>query len=149
MKIEKLVEENWMEHRSHYLNFVKNIFSQNGEDGIIEKLFEDLEINGGTLCEFGAWDGIYLSNISNLYLYNRNYNAILIESDINRANECIELLKNYDNVEVHQRLISPDINSDNSIDNVLSKSSFDLNDDNFSLLSIDIDSCDYYVFESL
>lgn len=149
MKIEKLVEENWMEHRSHYLNFVKNIFSQNGEDGIIEKLFEDLEINSGTLCEFGAWDGIYLSNISNLYLYNQNYNAILIESDINRANECIKLLKNYDNVEVHQRLISPDINSDNSIDNVLSKSSFDLNDDNFSLLSIDIDSCDYYVFESL
>jgi hypothetical protein len=136
-------------HKSYYLNFVKNIFSQNGEDGIIEKLFNDLEITGGILCEFGAWDGIYLSNIANLYLYNKNYNAILIEYDSNRANECTELLKNYDNVQVQQCLISPDINSDNSIDNVLSKSSFNLNDDNFSLLSIDIDSCDYYCFESL
>lgn len=147
MKIEKLVK--MKKHKSYYLNFVKNIFSQNGEDGIIEKLFDDLEITNGILCEFGAWDGIYLSNIANLYLYNQNYNAILIESDYNRANECTQLLKNYNNVEVQQCAISPDINNNNSIDNVLSRSLFNFNDDNFSLLSIDIDSCDYYVFESL
>lgn len=147
MKIEKLVK--MKKHKSYYLNFVKNIFSQNGEDGIIEKLFNDLGITGGILCEFGAWDGIYLSNIANLYLHDLNYSAILIESDYNRANECAQLLKNYNNVEVQQCLISSDADSDNSIDNVLSKSSFNLNDDNFSLLSIDIDSCDYYVFESL
>tara|TARA_R110000868_G_scaffold48368_1_gene157215 strand:+ start:2604 stop:3440 length:837 start_codon:yes stop_codon:yes gene_type:complete len=147
LKIERLVK--MKKHKSYYLNFAKNIFSQNGEDGIIEKLFNDLGITGGILCEFGAWDGIYLSNIANLYLYNTNYNAILIEFDSNRANECTQLLKNYNNVEVHQCLISSDADSDNSIDNVLGKSSFNLNDDNFSLLSIDIDSCDYYVFESL
>jgi len=136
-------------HRSYYLNFIKNIFSQNGEDGIIEKLFKDLKINGGVLCEFGAWDGIYLSNIANLYLKNKNYDSILIESDSSRAKECLELLSNYDNVEVYNISISSDVNSEHSIDNILSKSSFDLSDDNFSLISIDVDSCDYYIFDSL
>lgn len=136
-------------HRSYYLNFIKNIFSQNGEDGIIEKLFNDLKISNGVLCEFGAWDGIYLSNIANLYLKNKNYDSILIESDSSRTKECLELLSNYDNVEVYNALISPDVNSESSIDNILNKSSFNLSDDNFSLISIDVDTCDYYIFDSL
>jgi len=136
-------------HKSYYLNFCKNIFSQNGEDGIIEKLFNDLGITGGILCEFGAWDGIYLSNIANLYLYNKNYNAILIESDSNRANECLNLFQNFDNVEIYNSRVDSNNASENSIDNLLDKCSFDINENNFSLMSIDVDSCDYYIFESL
>jgi len=137
------------EHRSHYLRYAKNIFSQNGEDGVIEELFKDLDISGGVVCEFGAWDGIWLSNIANLYLKNENYQAILIESDGNRCGECLELLKNYDNVEVYNCMVSYDKDSETSLDNILKLSDWDLSPDNFSLLSIDIDSSDYYVFESL
>ena len=43
-----------------------NVFSQNGEDGIIEEILNRLEIQTGWVCEFGAWDGIYLSNTFNL-----------------------------------------------------------------------------------
>ena len=40
------------------LNKKKNIFSQNGEDGIIEYIFDKLNISeNGTFIEFGAWDG--------------------------------------------------------------------------------------------
>ena len=37
----------------HYLQFSKNIFSQNGEDGIIQQLFSDLKITDYVLVEFG------------------------------------------------------------------------------------------------
>ena len=36
-----------------------------------------------------------------------------------------------------------------SIDNILDRSTVELNDDNFALMSIDIDSFDYYVFGSI
>jgi hypothetical protein len=52
------------------LKYKKNIFSQSGEDGIIKEVFKRLEISNVKLdknCyEFGAWDGIHLSNTYNL-----------------------------------------------------------------------------------
>jgi len=137
------------EHRSHYLKYAKNIFSQNGEDGVIQQLFTDLNISGGVICEFGGWDGIWLSNIANLYLNDEKYQAILIESDTARHKESVELLKNYDNVECVNCFVSYEKDSEACLDNLFKLSEFNLSPDNFSLLSIDIDSADYYVFESL
>ena len=37
-----------------YNTYAKNIYSQNGEDGIISELLKRLEINNGWVCEFGA-----------------------------------------------------------------------------------------------
>ena len=48
----------------------KNLYSQYGEDGIIAKIFDILDIKSGYVCEFGAWDGIHLSNTYNLYAKN-------------------------------------------------------------------------------
>jgi hypothetical protein len=42
-----------------YHQFCKNVYSQNGEDGIIEQLFKELKINNPICCEFGASDGIF------------------------------------------------------------------------------------------
>ena len=37
--------------------FAKNIYSQNGEDGIIEELLKRLNIQKGWACEFGmGWE---------------------------------------------------------------------------------------------
>ena len=47
-------------------NFSKSIFSQSGEDGILEKLFDVLNIKNGWCCEFGAGDGFNISNTLNL-----------------------------------------------------------------------------------
>ena len=44
----------------------KNIYSQNGEDGIIEEVMQRLHIAKGLACEFGAHDGYWLSNTRNL-----------------------------------------------------------------------------------
>lgn len=48
------------------LNFKRNIYSQNGEDGIIEEIFRRLKITNGKACEFGASDGYWLSNTRKL-----------------------------------------------------------------------------------
>ena len=64
-----------------YLKYRKNYFSQNGEDGIIEKLLDQLNLKQNLfVCEFGAWDGIYLSNTFNL-VTKYNATALMIEGD--------------------------------------------------------------------
>ena len=67
-----------------YLKYRKNYFSQNGEDGIIEKLLDQLNLKQNLfVCEFGAWDGIYLSNTFNL-VTKYNATALMIEGDDER-----------------------------------------------------------------
>jgi hypothetical protein len=134
--------------KSPYLKYSRNIFTQNGEDGIIEKLFQDLGITNGTVVEFGAWDGIYISNIYKLWRY-LNYDALLIECDHVRVNELDGVATKFSNIEVVEAMVSPDKNSPNSLDNILSRSRLDYSDDNFSLLSIDVDSVDYQIWDSL
>ena len=64
--------------------YKKNIYSQNGEDGILIHLLKKIKIlkNDKDLwcCEFGAWDGIHGSNTFNL-VKNYNFNAVYIEGD--------------------------------------------------------------------
>ena len=62
------------------INFRKNIFSQNGEDGIIEEVIKRLELKDLEVCEFGAWDGKHFSNTFNL-VKNFNARAVYIEGD--------------------------------------------------------------------
>ena len=42
--------------------FRRNVYSQNGEDGVLDEIFRRLSKNSGWFCEFGAWDGRYGSN---------------------------------------------------------------------------------------
>ena len=64
---------------SSLINFRKNLYSQDGEDGVIEEIFKRLSINKGTFVEFGAWDGKYLSNT--FALLQKNWAGVYIEGD--------------------------------------------------------------------
>ena len=154
-----------------YLDYRKNDHSANGEDGILKKLFSDLNITNGIVCEFGAWDGLEDSNTAMLWTH--GYQAVLIENDKNRFEQLKQNTSKHDveciNVAVQggrkrgMKCIDP-ITVDNPggwdearekedidycIDNILEKSKFNINSDNFALMSIDIDSYDYYVFASI
>ena len=48
------------------INFAKNVYSQNGEDGIITEVLKRLKLKGGEAVEFGAPTQQYCSNTYNL-----------------------------------------------------------------------------------
>ena len=68
----------------------ENVYSQNGEDGILKQILEKLNINKGTLVEFGAWDGFQLSNVQNLFQNNKNFHIVFIESQVSRFQELVK-----------------------------------------------------------
>jgi hypothetical protein len=128
---------------SFYNKYSKNIYSQNGEDGIIEELFKRLEINNGWVCEFGAWDGKNLSNTFNLV--KKKFNAVFIEGDSKKYKDLLQTVKEYPNIIPIEAFVDHN-NTSNSLDNLLKQT--DIPED-FDLLSVDIDTFDYQVWQSL
>jgi len=129
----------------YLLAYRRNVFSQNGEDGVLMKIFSMLaKSNSHWAVEFGAWDGLFSSNTAN-FIKNHGWSGVYIEPDNGRFKN---LLKNHtDNPKVHciQEFIS--IEGKNRLDKIL-KGVKELPHD-FDLLSIDVDSCDYYIWNSL
>jgi hypothetical protein len=126
-----------------YKSYAKDIHSQNGEDGIIEELFNRLGIKNGHVCEFGAWDGIYLSNTFNLV--KKGFNAVFIEGDTEKYKDLLSTVKKYPTITPINAYVDHNDN-ENSLDNLLKKTNIPID---FDLLSIDIDSYDYQVWKSL
>ena len=124
-------------------NFKDNIYSQHGEDGIIKEILYRLkEFTDNQFCEFGAWDGIHLSNVYAL-IKNKNHKALLIEPD---KKKFIDLCKNNPNPEIIKLNTYVGLNDKNKLDTLLASNNFNIN---FDFLSIDVDSIDYYIFKSL
>lgn len=143
MTIKEYLEKNPM--GSPYLKYAKSEYSQNGEDGIISKILEELEIEKGTLVEFGAWDGIYLSNIYNLWKDGK-FKAILIEGDSDKK---YWFNRKTENVEIYNVYVSPDSSHENSIERILDRSGHPASGEELVLMSIDIDTSDYFIMQSL
>jgi len=132
---------------NYYKKFARNIYSQNGDDGVIEKLFEDLQITSGTVLDVGASYPVHRSNTFNLWR-NKGFEAILVDPDP----KCFQQLKlaslNNDNVE----LISNPVKikgKEDTIDEILRKSDFDTSEESLALIDIDVDGLDYLLFESI
>ncbi len=133
-------------------HYSENVYSQHGEDGINKALFDHLNIKEGYMLEIGAWDGFYLSNTANLWSKNESFKSILIEPFLNQKTqppkprlnkEKLEL--EYSNVQCFVEAASPT----NTLESIISKSKFDVTDENFVLASIDIDGDDLNVTRSL
>tara|TARA_R110000824_G_scaffold14858_6_gene62901 strand:+ start:112 stop:903 length:792 start_codon:yes stop_codon:yes gene_type:complete len=124
--------------------YAKSIFAQTGEDGILDEIFTRLNIDKGFCVEFGASDGI---NISNTYHFikNKGWGGLLIESDPVRFKALEENMNEFSNVELLQSLVSHE--GDYSLDNIFK--SRGMSDSGIDLISIDIDGSDYCVWEAL
>lgn len=126
-----------------WLPHLRNVVSQSGEDGVLEAVFAILPEGNRWACEFGAWDGKYLSNTYNL-VANHGWSAALIEASARRT---ADLRKTYADIE---RVIClnemVDFKGAGTLDNILSKTAIPKD---FDLLSIDIDGNDYHVWAAV
>ena len=131
-----------------YQNYAKNIFSQNGEDGILVELLDDLNIDNGYLVDIGAWNGIYLNNIYNIWRRNFNYTALLVERDELKFKLLKRIKKKNRNIIVSNKKVQINSNS-NNINEIIKKNIPSISHDNFTLIVIDVDSFDYQIFQEL
>ena len=127
-------------------SFKRNVYSQNGEDGILQELLKKLNLEkNGWCCEFGAWDGKVGSNTFNL-VKNFNFKAIYIESDEKKFKDLKKTERDYPNIFAINQTIDKNKNSIHSLEKVLEKTKIPVD---FEILSIDIDSYDLDVWETL
>ena len=124
-----------------------NVHSQNGEDGVIAELHKRLGVddsNDNWCVEFGAWDGMHLSNTFSLV--ERGWNAVYIEGDVDRYNDLVNTAKKHPKIVPICAFVSRFSTDEMSLDSILKRTGIPAE---FSLLSIDIDSYDCDVWESL
>ena len=122
----------------------RNVYSQFGEDGLIEELLRrvgDARLTKWCV-EFGAWDGVHLSNTCNL-IRTHGYRAVLIEGDAERAAQIPGNLP-AESVTVLNTMVQ--FEGADTLDNLLANTAIP---EVFDVLSIDIDGADYWILESL
>jgi len=126
-----------------YLKYRKNFFSQDGEDGVIAKLLEDLKIeNNITACEFGAWDGKHYSNTFNLV--SKCSKLLMIEGHEIRFQDLIRTSRENPNIIPVNKFVTT--SGKNCLDEILKDNNFP---SDFDILSIDVDTNDLDIWESL
>jgi hypothetical protein len=125
--------------------FKFNKFSQYGEDGVIKEILRRISAVS-TLdqwcCEFGAWDGLHLSNTARLILED-DYKGVLIEGDPKRVEE---LGINFPGNKIQKICSFVTHSGDTSLDRILQGTEIPVD---FDFLSIDIDGMDYWILDSL
>ena len=117
-----------------------SVFSQNGEDGIVKKIFEVIPPTNRLIVDFGAGDGVQLSNSHNLIL-NKGWGGLLMEGSSELVRRMQETYKNNEKVTaIHQWVYPGNIE-------ILMETHGIPHD--LDLISIDIDSNDYYVWRAI
>ncbi len=107
-------------------------FAQHNEDQILINLFLKKNIKRGVFVEFGAWDGIHLSNCK--LLAENNWSGFFIEGNYNRFKECAENYKKNNKI----KIINKFINEKYDLENLIKEN--DISE--IDILSIDIDGKD-------
>ena len=75
MMAERITVEAW---RADLEAHAASVHSQGGEDGVLLRLFERIGVGQKSFVEFGAWDGLHLSNTANLRLHH-GWSGLLME----------------------------------------------------------------------
>ena len=140
-QILELDSPTWADINSPLLRFRQNIFSQSGEDGVIAKILEVLPDINTFFVEFGAWDGLHLSNCARL-ARDFGWSGIFIEGDVEKFDA---LTSNY----AQNPLIIPinkwvSLSAGATLDEIVSPTTQEV-----GILSIDIDGNDYHIWDSI
>ena len=116
------------------------VFSQWGEDGIIQFLLRNIEVNHKIFVEFGVQD--YTESNTRFLLLNNNWAGLVIDASVENINSIKKdpIYWQYNLKAVHTFITRENINTifnENGIEGKI------------GLLSIDIDGNDYWVWEAI
>ena len=129
--------------KEYLAQYCSNVFSQAGEDGIINKIFEIIGVESKLAVEFGAWDGFHFSNTAALWGQDYTWKGVLIEGDLERFKE-LKRNTSLFNVLALQEWVG--VGPHDCLEAILSRAGITQTID---ILSIDIDGNDYHIFVSL
>ncbi len=116
------------------------VFSQWGEDGVLQYLISNLDIRSKTFIEFGVEN--FLESNCRFLMMKDNWSGFVVDGS---EEKIIELKSMYFYWKYDLNAQSAFIYKSN-INELLKKSGFD---NNVGVLSIDIDGVDYYILEAL
>lgn len=122
-------------------DFGKNVYSQFGEDGILERILDCVEVKSKVSIEFGAWDGFHYSNTA--HLWSNGWKGVLIEGVASRYEDLKRNTKEYDCVCIHA-YVTPTGSS--ALESILQNNNIS---QDIGVLSIDIDGNDYWILDGL
>ena len=120
-------------------HFARNVYSQFGEDGILEVILSKFPETNCWCVEFGAWDGRLMSNTCHL-IQSKNYRAVLIEADSRKFKE---LAANYSGNRSVTTVCALVDWQDHKLDDILASTEIPRD---FDLLCIDVDGNDYHIW---
>ncbi|WP_102275729.1 FkbM family methyltransferase [Cytobacillus massiliigabonensis] len=124
------------------INFYeKKIQSQNGEDGILEEIFNRIGTTNKFFVEFGVEEGLEC-NTSYLSMY-KNWGGLLIEGS---PDYYARLVNNYQSRGLNKVLFSYNLVTVENINLIFNQNNVPAE---FDLLSIDIDGNDYWIWKEL
>jgi len=117
-----------------------SIFSQFGEDGIIQYLVNSIEVENKTFIEFGVED--FSESNCRFLMMKDNWRGFVIDGSKRNISR---LEKSYYYWKYNLQSICAFVNKDN-IDDLLDQSGFD---HDLGVLSIDLDGVDYFILSSI
>ncbi len=121
----------------------RDVHSQSGEDGVIEQVLRLIPDRDNWCVEFGAWDGLYLTNTRHL-IESSGYSAVLIESSQKRYQDLKRNFASFKGVITVNARVG--FSASDGLDHILSATPIPID---FDLLSIDIDGNDYHVWQAV
>jgi hypothetical protein len=122
-------------------DYLSNVYSQNGEDGLLEEVFRRIGTTNKQCFECGAADGKWFSNTRKLI--DEGWSALLIEEDPKNWPE-LDKLDNPPKVEVVHGRLEP--RGNHSLDYLLGRLPFAANPD---LGVLDVDGQEYHLWNCL
>src|SRR5262245_2337909 len=121
----------------------RNVHSQTGEDGIIERALEIIGESDEWCVEFGGWDGLHFSNCARL-LRDRGFSGVFVEPNPDKFQQLETNYRDFPKVSAINTYVG--FTATENLDTLLKGAPIP---QDFDFLSIDIDGNDYHVWKAI
>ncbi|MEQ9266223.1 MAG: hypothetical protein RLN81_13425 [Balneolaceae bacterium] len=148
--IENIVNEfhNDQKTNQNYKAFLRSkeyqIYSQNGEDGLLLYIFSEIGTTNRKAIEFGIGDGKQC-NLANLII-NFGWQTLMIDGNANGVSKAKKYYKDHPNCSDSKVIILNEFITKENINALFTNNGFN---GEIDLLSIDIDGNDYWIWQAI